>query len=130
MQPIKAEFDGKERSFVIKRKNMPILEAGLGRSAYATFKDFGNGNWQFLDVANVLSFALHGPGTMAEQALDSALHGAKYGLPIRIPSYSPHPDVLKVITRDGHGNYAELAAEILSAAIFGAASEAVADDAA
>lgn len=116
---IKAQFDGQEREFTVERKYIPILESALGRGAYAVLKDFTEGNWRFNDVAAVISFALHGPTANERMALQLARSAAMYGMPAHVYTSPPASDVLAVLQRDGHGNYASLAADILTAAIFG-----------
>jgi hypothetical protein len=128
LHTIKSTFDGAEREFGIDRRYFPILEGGLGRSAYAALKDFTGGRWQFNDVAVVLSVALHGPSQAEKQRLNMLQDAARFGMPPIPVGHTPHPDVVRVLQETGHGNYAELAAEILAAAIFG--NTEAADDAA
>lgn len=119
MQPIKSMFGGTERVFEIKPASVPMLEAAMGRSLYAVLKSFTAGNWTFDDVAAVISFALHGPPKEMRQLWSLGLQAAVHGLagpPLR---YSPHPEVIATLQAEGHGNFAELAAEILTTAIFG-----------
>lgn len=119
LKTIKAEFDGAERQFGVDRQYFPILEGSLGRSAYATLKSFTGGQWTFNDVALVLSFALHGPTPADRSRYRMAIDATRFGMPFVGVGYAAHPDVVKVLTRDGHGTYADLAAEILADAIFG-----------
>lgn len=122
-----ANFDGAEREFGIDRQYFPILEGGLGRSAYATLKDFTAGRWTFDDVALVISFALHGPTADERQRLAMMRQAASFGMvPAGLIGHAPRRDVVAVLIRDGHGTYADLAAEILADAIFGEAADAAA----
>lgn len=119
MQPIKSMFGGADRVFEIRPANVPMLEAAMGRSLYAVLKSFTSGNWTFDDVARVLSFALHGPQKEMRQLWGMATQATKLGIagpPLR---YSPHPEVVATLQELGHGNFAELAAKILTAAVFG-----------
>lgn len=124
LKTINAEFDGAEREFGIDRQYLPILEGSLGRSAYATLKSFTGGQWTFNDVALVLSFALHGPTPADKSRYRMAIDATRFGMPFVGVGYAAHPDVVKVLTRDGHGTYADLAAEILADAIFGETADA------
>ena len=129
---ITATFDGAEREFDIPREFVPYLEKSMGRGIYATLQTFIEGAWTFDDVAAVVSFALYGPHKADRQTFATAKMARKYGIPIQFDyAYRPHPDVVSVLERDGHGNYAGLAADILSDAVFGPVAEPeVVDDAA
>lgn len=120
---ITAEFDGAERQFRIRRDHVPYLERAMGRPLYAILRDFTAGEWRFDDVAAIVSFALHGPAPSDRQAMAFARQAAKYGISLPA-SYTPHFGVVAVLERDGHGNYASLAADILTDAIFGDTKEA------
>ena len=133
---MKATFNGTESEFHIARKNINYLESSLGRGLYDVLKDFTDGKWTFRDVAMVVSFALHGPNKADKLVIDNALQAIRLGLGTAAVgtalghfarSYSPHPGVIEVLERDGHGNYAGLAADILTYTIFG---ETNADEAA
>lgn len=88
----------------------------MGRSLFSTLKVVTSGNWLFEDVLNILSFALHGPDKLNRQSI----YGLKqFGMKVPIGTYRPHPAVRAVLMREGHGNYAELVAEILTETIFG-----------
>lgn len=116
MKVIKAVYDGAEREFQIKREHVQFLEASMGRPLFATLKVITSGNWLFEDILTILSFALLGPTEFNR----SAIHGqAKYGMKVPYSSYQPHPAVRAVLIRDGHGNYAELVADLLTQTIFG-----------
>ncbi len=112
-QQLIAEFNGEQIQLEIKRKWTPLLEATIG-SAYATLKRFMDGEWTAREITVVISLAKHGPDRVGKLALD----GMRYGMPVACP-YHAHPDVVAVIERDGHGNYADLAAQILEELIFG-----------
>jgi hypothetical protein len=117
---ITANFDGAERDFHIDREHVPFLEHSLRRGLYAVLRDAVNGHWTFDDVATVMSFALHGPSRDDRAVISVARQAAKMGFPIGYSvRYRPHPRVVEVLERDGHGNYAELMADILSEAVFG-----------
>ncbi len=122
---MKAEFNGEEREFNIKREHAGFLEHSLRRGLYAVLKDATEGNWLFSDVATVISYALHGPGPNDLTVISMARQSARMGFPIGYSvRYRPHPDVVAVLEREGHGNYAGLMADILTEVIFGdAASE-------
>jgi len=127
---ITAQFDGAARQFEIKRENVPFLEHSLGRSLYAVLRDFTEGRWTFVDTAAVISFALHGPSRDDKLAINLARQAARCGMPAEYASrYKPHPNVVAVLEREGHGNFAPLAADILTEAVFGVstAPEAVND---
>lgn len=124
LKTITATFDGAERQFGIDRQFFPILEGSMGRSAYAVLKDFTGGRWTFSDVALVISFALYGPSAGDRQRFRMAIDATRFGMPFVGVGYAAHPDVLKVLARDGHGTYADLAAEILADAIFGETADA------
>lgn len=127
LKTITATFDGKECQFGIDRQYFPILEGSLGRSAYATLKSFTGGQWTFQDVALVISFALHGPTADERQRLAMVRQAASFGIvPAGLIGHAPRRDVVAVLIRDGHGAYADLAAEILADAIFGEAADAAA----
>lgn len=120
---IKSQFNGAEREFRIDRKNVSMLEGVLGRSLFAVLKEFTAGHWRFDDLAVVLSFGLYGPPADLRQVDNMNKQAAKHGIHTAgIYPYSPHPDVVKHMQDVGHGNFADLGAEILSAAIFGAAN--------
>lgn len=127
LKTITATFDGAEREFGVDRQYFPILEGGLGRSAYAALKDFTGGQWTFSDVALVISFALHGPTADERQRLAMVRQAASFGIvPAGLIGHAPRRDVVAVLIRDGHGAYADLAAEILADAIFGEVADAAA----
>ncbi len=116
---IKATFDGKERDFKIEPKHVAMFEGVLGRSLFAVLKEFTAGHWRLHDLAVVLSFALYGPTADLRMRDDMARQALKYGTPYSgIFPYVPHPAVINHLQEAGHGNYADLAAEILSEAIF------------
>ena len=126
---ITADFDGEKRTFHIKREHVPFLEQSFGRSLYAVLRDFTEGRWTFRDTAAVVSFALHGPSKDDRQAFAFRRQAARYGLPATSTwHYRPHPDVVAVLEREGHGNFAPLAADVLTEAVFGL--KEAADDAA
>lgn len=120
MTAITREFDGKERSFEIKREHIPYFESAVG-SLYLKLQKMTGGELLFSDVAAVISFALHGPSQTELVLIGSAKQAAKHGLPsaFGIGSYVPNSDVVAVLEREGHGNFAPLAADILSATLFG-----------
>ncbi|MEP7457073.1 hypothetical protein [Phyllobacterium sp. SB3] len=119
MTKITSLYDGEHREFEIKREFVPYIEQSLGRSLYAVLKDFTNGHWTYPDVAQVISFALKGPSVTDRQTIGYARQAAKFGFAHPPFHYKPHPDVIAVLERDGHGNFADLAAEILTIAVFG-----------
>lgn len=121
---ITAPFGGADRQFCIHTKSAGIFEMAMGRSLYAVLREFTDGRWTFESIARVLSFALYGPPKDTAMFFGFAARAAADGMPMppSIP-YRPHPDVVKVLQDEGHGNYANLAAEILEAAIFGKAQE-------
>lgn len=117
---MKATFNDQEHEFHIDRAHIPYLEHSLGRSLYAVLRDFTEGRWTFDDVASVVSFALHGPGREEKQAIAFAEHGRAAGFPVHYGTrYSPHRDVIATLQREGHGNFAPLAADVLTFTIFG-----------
>lgn len=121
MTAIIAEFDGAPRTFEITPENTPIFEACLPEgSAYALLKVFSAGLWTAGDVATVLSFALHGPSPATRQAWAMDRQMAKFGrAPGRVRlTFNPNSDVVDAVSRDGPGNLADLAVEILSNVIF------------
>jgi hypothetical protein len=119
-------FDGQEREFAVPTKDVGVFEACLpGRSAYACLQRFVDNQWTVDDVAVVLSLALYGPTRQARQAWHVARYALDLGVPtVAITQYRPHPDVVATVTRDGPANFAGLAAEILSAVLFGEAEAA------
>lgn len=119
MTKITALYDGEQREFDIPRQYVPYIEQSLGRSLYAVLKDFTNGHWTYPDVAQVVSFALLGPSVMDRQLISFARSAAKHGMPHPPFRYKPHPEVTAIFERDGYGNFADLAAEILTVAVFG-----------
>jgi hypothetical protein len=128
---MKAIFDNQERDFHINREDIPFLEHSLGRGLYAVLKDAVNGEWTFQDVAAVISYALHGPAKDDRSVISLARTAARMGFAMRFSrTYRPHPDVVAMLERDGHGNYAELMADVLSEAVFGETAEVPADAAA
>ncbi|MBU2483897.1 MAG: gene transfer agent family protein [Alphaproteobacteria bacterium] len=128
MTPIVREFGGTERTFEIKPASVPMFEAAIGKSLYALIRSFTAGDWRFDDVAKVISFAGHGPTTDMRRQWGMVLQAAKMGLAMPPLPYCAHPEVVDILTKDGHGNYAELAAEILTAAVFGDEPEGGADE--
>jgi len=130
---MKATFNGTEKDFDIRPDIVGLFEATLpGGSAYAMLKKFTDGTWSAADVAHVLSFALHGPSKEARQVWDLVRAARRHGLPQPPLSYAPHPDVVAAVSVEGAGNYAGLAADILTAVLFRstAPEEEVAIDAA
>lgn len=118
---IKNQFDGAEREFRIDRKNVSILEGVLGRSAFAVLKEFTAGHWRFDDLAVVLSFGLYGPPPDLRRLDNMNKQAGRLGIQTAgVYPYSPHPDVVKTMHAEGHGNFADLGAAILSDVIFGA----------
>lgn len=121
---ITASFGGTDRQFAIHTKSAGIFEMAMGRSLYAILKEFTDGRWTFENIARVLSFALYGPSKNTTMFYSFATQAAADGMPMpHIAPHQPHPDVVKVLQDEGHGNYANLAAEILEAVIFGKAQE-------
>lgn len=116
---IKSQFDGKEREFGIAPEHVDFIEGAWGLSLYAMLKRFTAGEWAFADVANVLSFALHGPRDSDRMALSLRRAALRMGIAPPVFPYPPADDVIAVLQRDGHGTYAELATAILSSAVFG-----------
>ncbi|MGB3500985.1 MAG: hypothetical protein WBA44_05120 [Mesorhizobium sp.] len=96
-----------------------------GGSAYALLKKFGDGEWSAHEVAHVISFAEHGPTKELRLQWGMAKQAAKYGMSAGALFYTPHPDVIERVTRDGAGNLADQAAAILTDVVF---REAPADD--
>lgn len=123
MTPIIREFGGAERTFEIKPASVPMFEAAVGKSLYALIRSFTSGDWRFDDVARVLSFAMHGPNVDMRRNWGMVLQAAKLGVAMPSLPYTAHPQIVDVLQADGHGNHAELAAEILTAAVFGDAPE-------
>lgn len=126
---MKATFNGAEHEFHIARQHVSYLESSLGRGLYAVLKDFTEDRWTFGDVAMVVSFALHGPAPEDKLAINTGLQTLRLGMsPSAVGttsnlygrSYRPHPDVIALLERDGHGNFAPLAADVLTHTIFGA----------
>lgn len=116
---IKSQFDGAEREFKIDPKQVALFEGVLGRSLFAVLKEFTAGHWQFNDLATVLSFALHGPTPLIRNLENMHRRAADLGIQsAHTYPYPPHPAVIKHLQEAGHGNYADLAAAILSEAIF------------
>lgn len=117
---ITASFGGTDRQFAIHPKSAGMFEVAMGRSLYAILREFTDGRWTLESIARVLSFALHGPPKDTAMFYGFATRAAAEGMPMppSIP-YRPHPEVVQVLQDEGHGNYANLAAEILEAAIFG-----------
>ena len=116
---MKANFNGQEREFNIHPDSVGLFEATLpGGSAYALLRRFTAGEWSANDVAHVLSFALHGPSKEAAQFWRFRRDASRYGLPSPPIPYSPHPDVVAAVAVEGPGNFASLAADILTAAVF------------
>lgn len=116
---IKATFDGKEREFKIDPKHVAMFEGVLGRSLFAVLKEFTAGEWRFNDLALVLSFAQYGPTADLRRIDDMAKQALRLGMPYSgIFPYVPHPAVINHLQEAGHGNYADLAADILSEAVF------------
>lgn len=115
---ITAHFDGAERQFEIDARYVAYFENAIGRSLYGILRGITEGRWTFADVAAVVSFGLHGPSEVEKIAArayrQARLHGFSYGQ----TGHAPRKDVLTVLERDGHGNFAELAADILADAIF------------
>lgn len=125
---ITATFDGAEREFGIKREHVPFFEAGMRCSVYSLLRRLTDGNWLFDDVARVISFALHGPWPPDLANMKFARHAANCGIHNSISiNVAPRPDVLAVLHRDGHGNFASLAADILTDCIFGEVGDAGAE---
>lgn len=119
------KFGDKETIASINRKYVPILEHSLQRPLFATLRAFAAGFWSFDEVAKIISFAIHGPGEMNVQ-----LHGMEKIMGhTSIGKYQPEADVLEILIRDGHGQYAPIAAELIAEAL-GDVSGVVVDDAA
>lgn len=119
MTAIQRDFDGAERAFEIKRAHLPFFERAVG-PLYPMLRRFTAGEFSFEDVAAVVSFGLHGPSPADNSAIHFLRQAAKFGMPAgSAVSYRPHPAVVAVLERDGHGNHAALAADILTAAVFG-----------
>lgn len=124
---MKATFNGNEHDFEIKPDVVALFEATLpGRSAYAMLRRFTDGEWSAEDVAHILSFALHGPSKGVRQVWDLAKAARKHGLQPPPLSYAPHPDVVAAVAVEGAGNYAALAADILTAVVFRGRDDAAA----
>ncbi|MCO5145537.1 MAG: hypothetical protein M9895_05075 [Aquamicrobium sp.] len=124
---MKAQFNNSEHTFHIDRAHVPFLEHSLGRGLYSVLTDFTEGRWTFHDVAIVVSFALHGPTGFDKHAISSAQQAIKMRFaPVYGARYRAHPDVIATLEAEGHGNYAPLAADVLTETVFGK----VADDAA
>jgi len=114
---IKAKFDGAEREFHIKDPH--LFEATLpGGSAYAMLKKFTDGQWSAIEVAHILSFALHGPSREARLAWSFTQAARRHGLPGTTVPYVPHPEVVAAVDRDGPGNVAPIAVDILTEIVF------------
>lgn len=111
---MQANFDGAERAFHIE--DMPCFEACCG-SAYRLLQRFVSGDWTASDVANVLSFALHGPNKQTLQFWSLSRDAARFGLPTGRVPYTPDADVLRIVSA-APGDYASLASEILTEALF------------
>ncbi|UOK70438.1 gene transfer agent family protein [Ancylobacter polymorphus] len=110
---ISATISGHEHRLTVRRDSLSILDAVLGGSAYAVLKKFEAGTWSTNDVELVLSFALHGPTPM-ERII------AKLGAPQPTGERrATAPEIAAAINRNGPGQYADLAALTLSAALFG-----------
>jgi len=115
---LRANFDGSDVDFIVS--DIQLFEATLPiRSAYALLKRFTDGQWSAADIAHVLSFALHGPSKEATFAWRFQRDAARHGMPspTRVP-YVAHPDVARIVNA-APGDYAELAASILTEALFG-----------
>jgi hypothetical protein len=122
---ITATFDGEERQFFVKPEHAGIFDACCpGGSAYATLQRFVDKSWTVDDVAVVLSFALYGPTAKARLSYDMARTARQMGLGVTSVAYAPHPDVLKIVTRDGPANYAQIAVDVLTAVLFREAADA------
>lgn len=115
---ITATFDGAERQFNIDGRYVAYFEAAIGQSLYAILKAITEGQWTFRDIAAVISFAMHGPNEVERISATAFRQAAKYGMPMQPAHLAPRPDVVAVLEREGHGNFAELAANILTDAIF------------
>lgn len=120
MTAIKRQFGGEERQFEIKREYIRFFESSVG-SLYQKLQKMTAGEFLFSDIAAVISFAMHGPSESDLILIGSAKRAEKYGTPpaYGLGVYVPSSDVIAVLEREGHGNHAPLAADILSAAIFG-----------
>lgn len=128
---MKAAYNGEDREFNIAREHVSYLEHSLGRGLFSVLQDFTAGRWTFRDVATVISFALHGPSRDDKLMIGLARQAMKVGMRESYGSvYRPHPDVIAVLERDGHGTHADLAANILTVAIFGDDALEAASDAA
>lgn len=115
----KHQFDGAERNFHILPEHVVIFEAVIGRSAYALFKEITGGQWRFDDLATLLSFALYGPTKELKRTHSMATRAVELGMGYGgIWPYTPHSTVTKHLQEAGHGNFAELAAAILTETIF------------
>lgn len=109
---IRATILGTEHRLTVRRDSLSILDAVLGGSAYAVLKRFEAGQWSTADVELVLSFALHGPTPM-ERLM------ARLGSATSSERRATAPEIAAAIGKNGPGNYADLAALVLSAALFG-----------
>lgn len=110
---IRASILGQEHRLTVRRDSLAILDAVLGGSAFAVLKRFETGTWSTADVELVLSFALHGPTPM-ERLM------AKFAEPRTTSERrATAPEIAAAIGKNGHGSYADLAALVLSAALFG-----------
>jgi hypothetical protein len=108
---IRATISGHEHRLTVRRDSLSILDAVLGGSAYAVLKKFEAGTWSTNEVELVLSFALHGPTPL--ERLTARLGASA------VERRATAPEIAAAINRNGPGQYADLAAFVLSAALFG-----------
>jgi len=112
---IDAVIDGKKYRLTVRRENVAILDGLLGGSCFAALKRFQGGEWTAREVELVLSFALRGPTKLERMiaALNAHLAAADHG------ARRVDPAITAAVRKNGHGTYADLAATVLVAALFG-----------
>lgn len=110
---IAAHINGADIKLHIRRDNLPIFEAVIGGSAFAVLKRFERGEWSTRDVVDVLGFSHRGPSQFERMF-------AKMGHPAAEPR-PPDALIAAAVAKNGPGTYADLAALVLSAALFNVA---------
>lgn len=115
---MKAIFNGAEHDFRIADINLfeSTIPAG---SAFAMLVRFTNALWSASDVAHVISWGLHGPGTDTARFGATVAQARRQGMPVMAAApYAPDPDVVSIVNK-APAEYIELATSILTETLFG-----------
>tara|TARA_R100000365_G_C2748298_1_gene79445 strand:+ start:6791 stop:7213 length:423 start_codon:yes stop_codon:yes gene_type:complete len=126
---VNAVYNGKKHRFELQRGHIAAFELALQGSAYAALQRFVNGEWTFRDVELTLSFSYDGLSETDAKIARMVREMDSMGLTGSPMMHRTDFTVTKVLRDKGPAPYAELAANILAAALMGLSEEdAVFDD--